>query len=162
MTLKWRLWGTSWGALAGFWIYFACPVVAWLSLFSLFVDTWATLCRKVGSCDIDATLKRNRCLCRSGRQSWSHLGRKVTPERPKVASKGQVRVAGTVKLGRSVRSCCKRYGNVMETIWNQPDLSHVRGQSLSKRQDIWLDLLYICMCICIFYILFWTGMCNIF
>ena len=78
-TDKSKLWDTFGPALASFWLHFACPAVAWRSLFRLFVDTWATLCRKVGSCDIDATLERNRCLCRSGRPSWSHLGQKSGP-----------------------------------------------------------------------------------
>ena len=78
-TEKSRPWDAFGPALASFWLHFACPAVAWQSLFRLFVETWATLCRKVGSCDIDATLERNRCLCRSGRPSRSHLGQKSGP-----------------------------------------------------------------------------------
>ena len=75
--------------------------------------------------------------------SWSHLGRKVEPDRSRMAPKWQIRGIGTVKFGRSARSCCKGYGNCRERPHRSPDLSHGGGQSLSKRQDIWLDLLYI-------------------
>ena len=39
------------------------------------------------------------------------LDPQVTAEHPKVTSKGQVRGVRTVKFGRSVRSCCRSYGN---------------------------------------------------
>ena len=78
-TEKSRLWDAFGPALASFWLHFACPAVAWQSLFRLFVETRATLCRKVGSCDIDATLERIGFFCRSGRPSWSHLGQKSGP-----------------------------------------------------------------------------------
>ena len=133
---KSRLWDVLGTALASFWLHFACPAVAWRSVLRLFVDTWATLCRRVGSCDIDAPLERNRYLCRYGRQSWSHLAHKVAPERSKVASKGQSEWPGQSNLaglfGLAVR--------VMETAWELPessrDLHQGGGQSLSKRQDI--------------------------
>ena len=76
MTLKWRLWGTFGAALDGFWTHFACSDVTWQSLFRLFVESWATLCRKIGLRDFDATLEQKLSLCRSWRARWSHLGQK--------------------------------------------------------------------------------------
>ena len=102
------LWDVLGPALAIFWLHFACPAVAWPPLFRLFVDTEATLCRKVGSCDIDASLERNRCLCKSGQPSWSHLGRKVAPKWFKVASKGMSERSGQSsfagRLGLAVKA----------------------------------------------------------
>ena len=70
------LWGTFGAALDGFWTHFACSDVTWQSLFRLFVESWATFCRKVGFRDFDATLKQKLSLCRSWRARWSHLGQK--------------------------------------------------------------------------------------
>ena len=50
------------------------------------------------TCYFDATLQRNGYLCWSRRSSWIRFGTKVTPERPKVVPKGQIREARTVLL----------------------------------------------------------------
>ena len=70
----------------------------------------------------DSTLERNRYYCRSRHPSWSHLGRKVDPGRSRMAWKLQIKVIGTVKFGRSARSCCK----VMETARKRPRIKSSR------------------------------------
>ena len=110
--IEMKLWGTFGAALDGFWTHFACSDVTWQSLFRLFVESWATLCRKVGFRDFDATLEQKLSLCRSWRARWSHLRPKVTPERSKVASKGQSEWPGRSSLAG-------RFGfavRVMETV----------------------------------------------
>ena len=46
-TEKSRPWDAFGPALASFWLHFACPAVAWQSLFRLFVETRATLTEKL-------------------------------------------------------------------------------------------------------------------
>ena len=70
-----------------------------------------SLLGKVRFCDSDAPLQRNSCFSRSRRPCWSHLVPKASPERPKVASKRQGREVRAVEFGRSVRFCCRSYGN---------------------------------------------------
>ena len=104
--------------------------------FKLWCDTGATLYRKVGSCDINAVLERNRCLCRSGRPSRSHLGQKSHAKSVGMAKSG-LEGASRSKVWR-VRARCSVgvMGIAREPPRRSPDLSQVGGQSLSKRQVI--------------------------
>ncbi len=86
ITSKWRLGSTFRTALASFWLHFAGSAVTWQALFALFAKSSATLCGKAGFSYIDTTPTRNAMFWRSGHPSWSHLGRKVEPDRSKMAS----------------------------------------------------------------------------
>ncbi len=64
----------------------------------------------------DSTLERNRYYCRSRHPSWSHLGRKVEPDRSKMASGWQVRGVRTINSAGQFVLAVK----VMEPAGNQP------------------------------------------
>ena len=68
----------------------------------------------------------------SRKPSRSCSGTKVAPERPKVASDGQVRGVRTVKSDRSVRSGCRSYGTQAEIKRKSPELRSGKVQSLSS------------------------------
>ena len=84
----------------GFGVNLECPGSALLQ------KLWKTVI-----CVIRCLSRAESILLQVLAPSWTHLGRKVEPDRSKIASAWQVRGVRTIKFGRSVRSCCKGYGN---------------------------------------------------
>ena len=82
---------------------------------------------------------------RLGDQVGATWAQKSRPSRPKSPRTGKSEGAGQSSQTGRCRSC----GNDRKSPELSPDLSQVGGQSLSKRQVIWLDLLYMYMHLCV-------------
>ena len=114
--IKMNALGTFWAALASFWAHFAGSAVTWRALFRLFVDSWATLCGKVGFRDFDAPLKQKLSLAAPGEQDGAIWAQKSHPNNPKLPRRGK-----SEGSGQSSWPC--RFGlavNFMERTGNQP------------------------------------------
>ena len=122
MTSKWRLWGTFWAALASFWAHFAGSAVTWRALLRAFVDSWATLCGKVGFRDFDAPLEQKLSLAAPGEQDGATWAEKSHPNGPKWPRRGKSEGSGQSSLAG-------RFGlavGAMEITATQPRLKSSR------------------------------------
>ena len=131
-TEKSRLWDAFGPALASFWLHFACPAVAWQSLFRLFVETRATLTEKLDLA-ISMPLSSGIAVCAGPGVQVGATWAKSPVRSPKSGLEVPSQSGQDSQVGRSVRGALSK-------LWKpprrSPDLSRVGGQSLSKRQVI--------------------------
>ena len=98
----------------------ACAVLGWK--INGDVRKFAQRHSRVHEFFFDTTRKRNRYSCTSWHPSWSHLGRKVEPDRSRTVSKSKLEGSGQSSLAGRFGLAVK----VMESFANQPRLKSRR------------------------------------
>ena len=127
-TEKSKHWDAFGPALASFWLHFACPAVAWQSLFRLFVETRATLTEKLDLA-ISMPLSSGIAVC-------AGPGVQVGATWAKSVSRSAKSDLERQSLDGRCEVRCRSYGNARKPPRLSPEPSHVRGQRLSKLQGI--------------------------